>query len=325
MRVPYVILVSVAAVVFADMLVSGVGLSMNVIAMDLMPGVIALWLQSSSMREMEFVGKVVRMMLLLNLLLLAFHVCRLNVDFDFLVSDYAVVFVSIMSFVMMGFYFYGLLERMWNVKALMKNGTVWMVVCMTVDVVYFFFIVVAVAFVQLGWPAVGIFILVGVASAIVLRLFTDSRFVVWRKQETLIVESMKLMAVTAAKDASNIEEVYKELYDRIVLYFERKKPYLDSELTVNDLVKDMYSNKMYISKAISMFTGRNFCQFVNYYRVMHSVECFRENPELRVHELATMNGFNSIVSFSMAFRLFMGEPPSDWCRKERSRLLKKGK
>ncbi len=325
MRVPYVVLVSVAAVVFADILVSGSGLSMNGAAMDMMPGVCALWLQASFMGEMKFVKRALQVLCLLNFLLLVFHVCRLSMDMCFRLSDYAVAFVSMMSFLMMSLFLYGLFEKMRNVKALMKGGTVWPFVCMTVDVVYLGFIVIGVALVQLDCSAAGILVLIGVASAVVFRMFTDSRFVVWRKQETLIVESMKLTAVTAVRDASNMEDVYKELYDRIVLYFECKKPYLDSELTVNDLVKDMYSNKMYISKAISHFTGRNFCQFVNYYRVMHSVECFRENPELRVHELATMNGFNSIVSFSMAFRLFMGEPPSDWCRKERSRLLKKGK
>ena len=55
---------------------------------------------------------------------------------------------------------------------------------------------------------------------------------------------------------------------------------------------------------------------------MYSVEAFRDNPELKATELANLSGFNSLVSFSMAFRLYMNENPSDWIRKERNRKAK---
>lgn len=121
------------------------------------------------------------------------------------------------------------------------------------------------------------------------------------------------------------EATYRQLYDRIVEYFERDKPFLDNNLTINDVVKVVFSNKVYISRAISQFTGRNFCQFVNYYRISYSKDCFRENPELKITEMAEMSGFNSVVTYNMAFRLFMNENPSDWCRKERQKIRKKKK
>ena len=46
--------------------------------------------------------------------------------------------------------------------------------------------------------------------------------------------------------------------------------------------------------------------------------------QLKVTELASLSGFNSLVSFSMAFRLYMNENPSDWIRKERTRKTKSG-
>jgi AraC-like DNA-binding protein len=55
---------------------------------------------------------------------------------------------------------------------------------------------------------------------------------------------------------------------------------------------------------------------------MYSMALFRENLELKVSDLAEHSGFNNMVSYTMAFRLFMDETPSDWCRKERSRILK---
>ena len=136
---------------------------------------------------------------------------------------------------------------------------------------------------------------------------------------------MKLAPVEVAGMGSRDNDVFKDIYERVVEYFEREKPFLNGDLTINDIVSVVFTNKLYISRAISQYTGRNFCQFVNYYRVMYSVECFRRNPELKVAELWPMCGFNTIVSYNMAFRLFMGENPSDWCRKEKIRMSRKGK
>ena len=115
---------------------------------------------------------------------------------------------------------------------------------------------------------------------------------------------------------------YKELYERIEHYFHTSRPYLNGNLTINDVVKVVYSNKVYISQAICHYTGRNFRQYVNYHRVMYSVELFRNNLELNVASLAEKSGFNNMVSYTMAFRLFMNETPSEWCRKERAKILK---
>ena len=109
---------------------------------------------------------------------------------------------------------------------------------------------------------------------------------------------------------------------RSILHFEMEKPFLNGNLSINDVVRVVYSNKVYISKAICHYTGRNFCQFVNYYRIKYSTECFKANHDLKIHEISSMSGFNSIVTFNMAFRLYMGENPSDWCRKEKGRYVK---
>ena len=134
---------------------------------------------------------------------------------------------------------------------------------------------------------------------------------------------MKVSQSEFAGESPGTISLYNNIYERLLEYFEKRQPYLNSELTINDVVDVVLTNKLYISKAISHCTGRNFCQFVNYYRITHAVKLFRENPMLKVVELSAKSGFNSTVSFSAAFRLYMGENPGDWCRKERARLSKK--
>lgn len=231
-----------------------------------------------------------------------------------------------------GLFIAGLASRVRSVKTVMKTGTVWANVGLGIDALYLlistgvvsvYFCIAAIVGTPAGdHAAIAALLLGGELVAYGYRILTDSMFVLWRKQEQRIVESLKVTSVESASDTSRIDEVYKDIYERVVAYFEREKPFLNSELTINDLVKVLYSNKLYISRAISQFTGRNFCQFVNYYRIKYSTECFKANHSLKIHEMSSMSGFNSIVTFNMAFRLYMGENPSDWCRKEKGRFVK---
>lgn len=108
---------------------------------------------------------------------------------------------------------------------------------------------------------------------------------------------------------------YLDIYVRLVEYFEDEKPYLNPNMSIMDVARSMFSNKAYISKAVNLCTGRNFCQFVNYYRIKYSVETFIADPSLKLNKLARLSGFNSVPSFNLAFRLYMNETPREWCRR----------
>ena len=230
-------------------------------------------------------------------------------------------------------YIWMIWKRLHDVKSVMKSGNVWSFVTLCVDFIYVLtpMLVISSVFVlyvifpsrpEIPLPAAVVFLILELV-AVAVRVSGSSAFVILHDHERLIVESMKIshMDASAPSDPRG-EEQYKELYERIVLYFEMSKPYLDGNLTINDIAKVVYSNKVYISKAICHYTGRNFRQFVNYHRIIYSMSIFRENPEMKVSELSERCGFNTIVSFTMAFRLFMNETPSEWCRKERSKILK---
>jgi AraC-like DNA-binding protein len=209
-----------------------------------------------------------------------------------------------------------------------------MILALSVDVVYIFAIVVLAVILYGSCTFSGsacvvtafftVMMFMTVVVALSYRIATDSLFFVMRRHETIILESLNDVPCDLTGDKAAPEDVYKEIFDRVVDYFETDLPYLRGNLVIEDLVKVVYANKLYISRAIGRCAGRNFCQFVNYYRVRHSVEVFRRNPDLKVTELAGHCGFNSVVSFTMAFKLYMNENPSDWMRKERSRIIKFG-
>ncbi len=259
----------------------------------------------------------------LSVALTVFHVLRISGLAGNVSVSFSLWVVSALYLLALSVLIFAWIVCLRNVKSVMMKGNVWTVVCLVVDIIYSFFIFVALAMLQVGLPSPGVLLMGGLVTAVGYRMMSDSVFVFWQNHERVIVESMRLAAMSSTSEPVSSDEVYKELYGRIVAHFEEDKPFLDPNLSIHDVVRKLYSNKLYVSRAISQFTGRNFCQFVNYYRITHSMEMFRDNPELKVHELSLMNGFNSIVSYNMAFRLFMGENPSEWCRRERVRLLKK--
>ena len=227
---------------------------------------------------------------------------------------------------------WGIWLRVRDIRTVIKGGTVQTNLDLCVDLVYAV-LITAVPAPSLCPLACGkeagvlqcasALFSVSLIVALGIRAACNSFFAVLHDHERKIVESMKISQVEMANGVR--EDTYRQLYDRIVEYFEQEKPFLDNRLTINDVVRVVFSNKVYISRAISQFTGRNFCQFVNYYRISYSKECFRTNPDLKVSNLAELSGFNSVVSYNMAFRLFMNENPSDWCRKERQKMRKKKK
>lgn len=246
---------------------------------------------------------------------------------DWIGMDRALIAVTIFFNLI---YIYSIFMRVREVRLVMKAGNVWSSLTLAVDGVYASVMMTLVSlyliFQYQEWSRICLSIMMWLEiMALSIRISTDSVFVFWHVQERRIVESMKISSVEISPGSLKGAENYKDIYDRVVALFENDQMYLNSSLTINEVVKVVFTNKLYISRAISQFTGRNFCQFVNYYRVTHAVRLFRENPDLKVTELAEMSGFNSVVSFSMAFRLYMCDSPSDWCRKERGRLLRKKK
>lgn len=229
----------------------------------------------------------------------------------------------------------GLSLRMRKVKEVMKTGSAWVFLTVSMEAIYIIILLIYVTLYFLVFLSEAeednfvdnlvLCLSSGLYIALSARVVMDSLFVFMQSLEQKIIESMKITQIAVTGDLSNIDLHTKELYDRIQEYFDTSKPYLNGNLTINDLVKVMYTNKLYISRAISQTTGRNFRQYVNYYRVSYSVSLFRNNPSMKIHELASQSGFNTMVSFNMAFRLYMGENPSDWCRKEKNRLRSRKK
>jgi AraC-like DNA-binding protein len=148
-------------------------------------------------------------------------------------------------------------------------------------------------------------------------------FVRLRKKNASEAAAVRLPSVDFSSDLFETAAIDQFLYDRCCRYMMERRPFLVESFTLQDLANAVYTNKVYLRKTINRFSGRNFKQYVNYYRVMYSMELFRNNTGLRVNEMAELSGFHSTTSFLRSFKQVMGEQPSHWCSRVRRKTIKK--
>ena len=132
---------------------------------------------------------------------------------------------------------------------------------------------------------------------------------------TIFNEDMGTEALSIFNDADKNDE----LRERLIKYFENGKPFLKPDLTVNEVARELYSNKTYISRIINDTFNLNFSQFVNKFRVEEAKRLYMENTAVNINKLCYSSGFGSIATFTISFRLFTGLPPAEWCREYRKK------
>lgn len=109
----------------------------------------------------------------------------------------------------------------------------------------------------------------------------------------------------------------EELYERLVTYIERDRPFLDPDIRVADVSEKLYTNKNYLAQAIRICGKTNFVQLINSYRVQEAMKIYAANTSLTITQLCRRVGFKSMTTFNSAFTRFSGYTPAEWCREYR--------
>lgn len=104
---------------------------------------------------------------------------------------------------------------------------------------------------------------------------------------------------------------------RLIAYMEEKQPFLNPDITINDLSSATKISSHTISQVLNTRLNQNFYDFINSYRVKESIRLL-ENPSLRhktIIEILFESGFNSKSTFNTAFKKHTGMTPSDFKHK----------
>ncbi|MEQ8302082.1 MAG: helix-turn-helix domain-containing protein [Cyclobacteriaceae bacterium] len=111
------------------------------------------------------------------------------------------------------------------------------------------------------------------------------------------------------------EEQSAELKQELLKVMERERPYLNSEIRLDELAALIGANRHQASQVINAHFQSNFFEFVNQYRIQAAVDILeRSDPMPNMKELAYEVGFNNYVSFYKSFKKYTGSLPTHYKR-----------
>ncbi|MCS2863443.1 AraC family transcriptional regulator [Bacteroides thetaiotaomicron] len=114
--------------------------------------------------------------------------------------------------------------------------------------------------------------------------------------------------VTAKEKEITASGNYAQLgRQRIEMYLENKKPYLNPEFKITDMAKDLFSNRTYISAFINREYGMNFNRFINNYRLKEverlQSEAVQRKQKISSTEIIIHAGFSNYRSYFRAKKM----------------------
>lgn len=109
------------------------------------------------------------------------------------------------------------------------------------------------------------------------------------------------------------EELATEYKEKITLYFEYTNAFLDPNVTIEFLSKELSIPKHYFSQLFNIYFEKSFHNFLAEYRILHALDLINTNQgKLKIESLAYSCGFNSKTSFNKYFKEKTGLTPSEY-------------
>lgn len=101
-------------------------------------------------------------------------------------------------------------------------------------------------------------------------------------------------------DSSNIQD--DTLSQKLIEYMEIRKAFLQCDLTLTMVCKELGTNRTYLSTLINHKFGLNFNTFINQYRIKYISNYSAQNPKTPKETLAEIGGFGSVSSMRRAMK-----------------------
>ena len=124
----------------------------------------------------------------------------------------------------------------------------------------------------------------------------------WERLHSTVVEEEK-------EEPDSANAAYRATLEK---WIESEKPYLQSDFQLMDLREVLPLNRSYLSQLINSEYGCSFYQWVNRLRIEEAKRLMREQPDLKIQDVAERCGFSSRRVFSQIFTRETGTTPTEW-------------
>lgn len=108
-------------------------------------------------------------------------------------------------------------------------------------------------------------------------------------------------------------EEKERIFRTLTAFMEKEKPYLDPDLTQNNLSDAVKIPVKTLSRIVNEIPNFHFNEFINMYRVEHACRLLEKNENnLSILEILFESGFNSKSVFNSAFKKIKGVTPREY-------------
>ncbi|WP_165870338.1 helix-turn-helix domain-containing protein [Albibacterium bauzanense] len=120
-----------------------------------------------------------------------------------------------------------------------------------------------------------------------------------------------------SKTALSLKEVEK-IKLKLKEYMAKEKPYLNPDLSIDDLSAQLIVKRHHLSQAINISFNKNFFEFINGYRIEEFKKQAKDldNDHLSILGIALNCGFNSKATFNSVFKKQEGITPSTYIKEQ---------
>ncbi|MCR4680450.1 MAG: helix-turn-helix domain-containing protein [Bacteroidales bacterium] len=161
-----------------------------------------------------------------------------------------------------------------------------------------------------------ILLVVFLAAAIVfLVLFIQSRYAYKKLLKKNLEEQESTFTFSDKIDYADIkadDSVEQDIIERLKVLLEDKKVYLDPDLTLVQLAKQMGTNRATLSHVVNQYFHKTFPALLNQYRVNEALRQLTDpaNKDYKLEAIGEMCGYRNRQVFHSAFKRETGITPN---------------
>jgi len=149
---------------------------------------------------------------------------------------------------------------------------------------------------------------------IVVFIGLVSYFGIWQPEVFNGLSINKILPIKKYRKTGLSYKLSLELKSKLIDLMEKEKPYLNSNIGLNDLSEKLNLSRHHTSQIINEHFDSSFYFFLNKYRVEEALTILNQDSSLTINEVVYASGFNNRVSFYKAFKLHTGVTPSEYKR-----------
>lgn len=113
------------------------------------------------------------------------------------------------------------------------------------------------------------------------------------------------------------EELFNLYVDKLNTYMENEKPYLEFDVSLQDLSDKLFISARNISHVINKKYQRNFYDFINHYR-LELVKQYLKESKSPIKEIMYDSGFSNKATFNSIFKKNTGLTPTQFRERQKS-------